>query len=74
MSTQKRGGVCFLKYYFKRRKLSKPDTYPRFARLAKTTASRKFRFSQLASHETSPFVFKRAYKMFVKNVGPICNF
>jgi hypothetical protein len=39
MCTQKRGGICFLKYYFKRRKLSKPDTYPRFAKLAKTILS-----------------------------------
>ena len=39
MCTQKRGGVGFLKYYFKRRKLSKPDTYPRFAKLAKKIVS-----------------------------------
>ena len=39
MCTQKCGGVCFLKYYFKRRKLSKPDTYPRFAKLAKKIVS-----------------------------------
>jgi hypothetical protein len=42
MCTQKRGGVCFLKYYFKRRKLSKPDTYPRFAKLAKKIVSHGF--------------------------------
>jgi hypothetical protein len=71
MCTQKRGGVCFLKYYFKRRKLSKPHTYPRFAKLAKKIVSHS---SQLACHETSPFVFKRVYKIFIKNVGPICNF
>jgi hypothetical protein len=75
MCTQKHGGVCFLKYYFKCRKLSKPDTYPRFTQKKLwATASRKFRFCHLACHETSPFVFKRVYKMFIKNVGPICNF
>ena len=35
MYTQKRDGVCFLNIILNAEKLSKPDMYPRFVKLAK---------------------------------------